>query len=135
MSWEWSHYDSGLFGMFGLALSGGPIEVGHVPMQLAVLPTGARGQMRRVIWPTLRAGNELIVRWAIPDGQRGGGTLRVLVNDEERSAIPLPLEADGWDRIVEIDTSTIAGQDARLEINLTGPDLHSPALVGIDAAW
>jgi len=36
---------------------------------------------------------------------------------------------------VRIDTREIEGQDARLEINLTGPDHHSSALVAIDAAW
>lgn len=135
MSWECSHYDSGLYGMFGLALSGASIEVGHVPEVAAVLPTGSRGQMRRVIWPSVHAGPELIVRWAIPDGQRGGGTLRVLVNDEERAAIALPTDPDGWDRFERIDTAALAGQDARLEINLTGPDQHSPAVVALDAAW
>jgi hypothetical protein len=135
MSWECSHYDSGLYGMFGLALSGGPIEVGRVPIPLAVLPTGSHGQMRRVVWPSLRAGPELVLRWAIPDGQHGGGTLRVLIDDVERTAIELPRDADGWDRIVRIDTHEIAGHDARLELDLTGPDHHSSALVGIDAAW
>lgn len=135
MSWECSHYDSGLYGMFGLALSGGPIEVGHVPEVAAILPTGTHGQMRRVIWPSLRAGPELILRWAIPDGQRGGGTLRVLVDDVERTAIELPHDPDGWDRFVRIDTTEIEGHDARLEINLTGPDHHSSAVVAIDAAW
>lgn len=135
MSWECSHFDQGLYGMFGLALSGGPIEIGHVPVALAVLPTGSHGQMRRVIWPSLRAGRQLILRWAIPDGQRGGGTLRVLVDDVERASIVLPRDPDGWDRFVRIDTSEIAGQDARLELELTGPDHHSAALVGVDAAW
>ncbi len=135
MSWECSHYDSGLYGMFGLALSGGPIEVGHVPETAAILPTGSHGQLRRVVWPTLRAGPELIVRWAIPDGQHGGGTLRVLVNDEERAAIALPTDPDGWDRIVRIDTVPIAGDAARLEISLEGPNYQSAAVVAIDAAW
>ncbi len=133
MSWECSHYDAGLSGMFGLALSGGPIEVGHVPEVLALLPTGQRGQTRRVIWPSLRAGPELLIRWAIPDGQRGGGTLRVLVNDVERAAIVMPREPDGWDRIVRIDTTEVWGQDARLEISLGGTGVAS--VVGIDAAW
>ena len=49
MSWECSHYDQGLTGMFGLALSGGPIEVGHVPEQLAILrDLKASGRIRVV---------------------------------------------------------------------------------------
>lgn len=135
MSWECSHYDSGLYGMFGLALSGGPIEVGHVPEPLAVLPTGAHGQTRRVIWPSLRAGPELVVRWAIPDGHTGGGTLRVLVDDVERAAISLPMQPDGWDRFVRIDTTEVWGDEARLEIQLTGQDRVRPSIVAIDAAW
>lgn len=136
MSWECSHYDQGLTGMFGLALSGGPIEVGHVPEQLAILPTGAHGQTRRVIWPHLRASGELVVRWAIPDGQRGGGVLRVLVNDEERALVTLPAGPDGWDRYLRIDTQAIAGTDARLEISISAPDRGRIAsAVGIDAAW
>jgi len=59
----------------------------------------------------------------------------VLVDDTERTAIVLPVDPDGWDRIVRIDTMDVVGQDARLEINLTGPDFHSAAVVGIDAAW
>ncbi len=136
MSWECSHFDQGLDGMFGLALSGGPIEVGHVPTRLAILPTGARGQPRRVIWPHLRAGGELVVRWAIPDGRRGGGILRVLIDDEERARIELPATPDGWDRYVRIDTLALAGSDARLEISLSAPErTHTSSLVGIDAAW
>ena len=135
MSWECSHYDSGLYGMFGLALSGPPIEIGHVPEQLALLPTGAQGQTRRVVWPSLRAGPELIVRWAIPDAQHGGGTLRVLVDDIERAAIVLPATADGWDRFVRIDTRELASHEARLELSLTASDPGVSSLVAIDAAW
>jgi len=136
MSWECSHHDSGLFGMFGLALSGGPVNVGHVPEPLAIFPTGQRGQMRRVVWPSLRAGPELAIRWAIPDGQRGGGTLHVLVNDVDVQAIEIPVEPDGWDRLVLIPTIEVMGQDARLELNLTGATGHfSPVVIGIDAAW
>lgn len=136
MSWECSHFDQGLDGMFGLALSGGPIEVGHVPEPLAILPTGRRGQMRRIVWPHLRAGREIVVRWAIPDGQHGGGVLRVLVNDEERARITLPATPDGWDRYERIDTAALAGSDARLEVSLAAPDgTHTPSAVGIDAAW
>lgn len=136
MSWECSHQDSGLFGMFGLALSGGPIMVGHVPEVAAVFPTGQHGQLRRVVWPALRAGPELIVRWAVPDGQHAGGTLRVLLNDVERAVIALPLDADGWDRVERIDTMDLLGQDARLEINHIGPaDRRDASVVAIDAAW
>jgi hypothetical protein len=135
MSWECSHYDSGLFGMFGLALSGGPIEVGHVPEPLAILPTGAQGQLRRIVWPSLRAGPELVLRWAIPDGQRGGGTLRVLVDDTERWSTTLPASSDGWDRFERIDTHELSGHDARLEIDLQGTSFGPSSLVAIDAAW
>jgi hypothetical protein len=135
MSWECSHLDSGLYGMFGLALSGAPIEVGHVPEPLAVLPTGVMGQTRRIVWPTLRAGPELIVRWAVPDGHRGDGELRVLVNDQVRATIHPPLTPDGWDRFERIDTHDVEGQTARLEITFAVPEHQHAALVGIDAAW
>lgn len=134
MGWECSHLDSGLFGMVGLALSGGDPTYGHVPERMMLLPTGQRGQLRRVVWPHVRAGSLLALRWAVPDGHPADGTLRVLIDDEERVVIDVPTTDDGWVRWVRIDTPELAGQDARLELTFRS-NARRAAVVGVDATW
>ncbi len=134
MGWECSHLDSGLFGMVGLALSGAAPTYGGVPEHMMLLPTGQRGQMRRVIWPHVRAGSMLALRWAVPDGHPAEGTLRVLIDDEERAVIDVPSTDDGWVRWVRIDTPELTGQDARLELTFRSNQRRA-AVVGVDATW
>jgi hypothetical protein len=134
MGWECSHLDSGLFGMVGLALSGGEVTYGHVPEQMMLLPTGQRGQLRRVVWPHVRAGQVLALRWAVPDAHPADGTLRVLIDDQERSVIEVPSTDDGWVRWVRIDTPELVGRDVRLELTFRA-NARRPAVVGVDATW
>ena len=99
-----------------------------------LLPTGQRGQLRRVVWPHVRAGSTLALRWAVPDAHAADGTLRVLIDDEERAVVEVPSTDDGWVRWVRIDTPALAGHDARLELTFRSNQRRA-AVVGVDATW
>lgn len=133
MSWECSHFDSGLFGMVGLAVSEG-IRVGGDVRELMIVPTGRGGQERRVVWPHVRAGRALDVRWAVPDGQRGDLVLEVLVDDAVVGTIEVPARGDGTVHAERIETPS-AGERARLEVRVRPRAGRHPGAVAIDAIW
>jgi hypothetical protein len=87
-----------------------------------------------VVWPHVRAGSVLAVRWAVPDGHPADGTLRVLVNDEERASVEVPSTDDGWVRWIRIETPELAGEDARLELTFRSNGRRA-GVVGVDATW
>ncbi|MDQ3037802.1 MAG: hypothetical protein M3Y87_35740, partial [Myxococcota bacterium] len=135
MSWECSHFDAGLYGMVGLAVSD-PIRVGGERREMMIVPTGRSGQERRVIWPEVRAGRRLVLRWAVPDGMRGDGVLVVRVDDREVASIEVPAHGDGVIEQQAIDTREVAGRTARLELSMRpeGGRRHQ-ATVAVDAIW
>lgn len=135
MSWECSHFDSGLYGMVGLAVSD-PIRVGGIPRRMMVLPTGRSGQERIVRWEDVRAGRALVLRWAVPDDLRGDATLVVRAGERELASIDVPPAGD--DRVHEqtIDTAALAGERATLELSLRPREgRRHQATIAVDALW
>jgi hypothetical protein len=133
--WECSHFDQGLFGMVGLALTEG-VQIGGETRQLLVVPTGRFGETRRVIWDPVRAGRSLAMRWAVPDGMRGDGVLEVIVDGQVRGALAIPPQPDGSVHEHAIDTSDVAGRDVALELRMRpGEGRRHQAIVAIDAVW
>lgn len=134
MSWECSHFDSGLYGMVGLAVSDPP-RVGGEARELMVVPTGRSGQERRVIWNDVRAGRELAIRWAVPDGLRGDALVVVRVDEREVGRFEVPARDDAAMHEIVIPTPDV-GQTARLEIAVTpSTGRRHQATVALDAIW
>lgn len=135
MSWECSHFDAGLYGMVGLAVSD-PIRVGGERRSMMVLPTGRFGQERRVVWEHVRAGECLAIEWAVPDGLRGDGVLRVRADGREIAALEIPTRGDAMTHELVIDTSDIAGQEVRLELSFRPREgQRQAATMTLDAVW
>jgi len=132
MSWECSHYDQGLYGMAGLALSEG-IRVGGEERELMIVPTGRSGQERRVVWPDVRAGRALELRWAVPDGQRGDVVVEVRVDDAVIDTIEIPAQDDGVVHAHRVETPA-AGERARLELRVR-PRARRAGAVALDGIW
>ena len=91
-NWECATYDRGVHGEVGLATSD-PLHVGgdEVPMLMISAPGG---RTRRVSWD-LPAAETVVLEVAVPDEARGGGTLTVSIDGEEREALQLPTRPDG----------------------------------------
>ncbi len=135
MSWECSHFDAGLYGMVGLAVSD-PIRVGGERRSMMVLPTGRSGQERRVLWEHVRAGEKLAIEWAVPDGLHGNGVLRVRANDREIAVLEIPPRSDGEMHELVIDTPDLRGQEVRLELSFRPRGgQRRAATMALDAVW
>ncbi len=117
MSWECSHFDRGLDGMVGLALTAPP-TVGGAPVRMLLVPTGLGGQERRVAWHHVRAGHALQLRWAVPDGHFGAAAVTVLVDGRTVDHFEVPLRGDGRVHARAVDTSPFAGRRVDLELRV-----------------
>ncbi|MCB9594295.1 MAG: hypothetical protein H6719_16295 [Sandaracinaceae bacterium] len=133
LSWECSQYDRGLTQMVGRATSSRDVRVAGVRRELLLVPSGAGGRPRTVTWPEAPAGRELVLRWAVPDGERGGATLVVRVDDEERARIEVPLVPDGELHEVRIDTARSSGS-GRLQLEMRS-HTAAVAVVGLEGVW
>jgi hypothetical protein len=133
MSWECSHFDAGLYGMVGLAVSEG-IRVGGVERALMIVPTGRSGQQRRVIWPDVRGGTVLRLTWAVPDAMRGDAVLEVWIDDRLARTIEVPMRDEAM-HVEEIATPGLAGRRARLELRVRPRTGRRQAAVALDAIW
>jgi hypothetical protein len=135
MSWECSHFDAGLYGMVGLAISD-PIRVRGERRSMMVLPTGRFGQERRVVWQNVRAGERLAIEWAVPDGLHGDGVLRVRADEREIAVLEIPPGSDGVMHELVIDTPDIRGQEVRLELSFRPREgRRQAATMALDAVW
>lgn len=131
MSWECATFDRGTHGEVGLAVDE-PAHLGGGVTTALFLPSGVRGERRRVVWPSVRAGRELTLRWAVPDGHRGTGVLVVRVDDRERGRVEVPTAPTGRFETLTLDTSDV-GETARLELELI--DTRGQGVVVIDGVW
>ncbi len=134
MGWECSHFDVGLYGMVGLALSEG-IRVGGEIQPLLLVPTGRGGQERRVVWDAVRAGRRLDVRWAVPDGEMGLGVLEMWADGTRIARIETPARGDAAMHPLRIETPAIAGRTVRFELRARPLQGHRPASIALDAVW
>ncbi len=131
MSWECATFDRGTHGEVGLAIDE-PAQIGGGAPTTLLLPSGVRGEPRRVVWPSVRAGRALTIGWAIPDGHRGTGTLVVRVDDHEVGRIALPVEPTRALEEVRFETPDV-GDTARLEFELI--EARGQSVVAIDGVW
>jgi hypothetical protein len=131
LSWECATFDQGVHGETGLAVDD-PAMVGGSPATLFFVPSGLRGERRRVVWQSVRPGSELLVRWAVPDRHAGGGELIVRVDDREVARVPVPLEPTRRLAELRIPTPDL-GERARLELEVAGPRRQS--VVVLDGNW
>ena len=133
LSWECSQYDRGLMNMVGRATSSEEVRIGGEQFELLLIPSGP-SQPRTVTWPEVEAGDQLALRWAVPDGMRGAGTLTVSVNGDARKTIELPAEPTGEAIESVVDTSDLAGQTVRLTLEVR-PTAGGVATVALDGIW
>lgn len=133
LSWECSQFDRGLTHMVGRATSTEEVRVAGVRHELLLVPSGEGRRVRTVTWPEARAGRVLELAWAVPDHERGGGTLVVRIEDEERARIAIPLAPDGQLHRERIATPGL-GETARLQLEMTS-DGGAVAVVALDAVW
>jgi len=133
LSWECSQYDRGLMNMVGRATSSEEVRIGGEQFELLLLPSGP-SQPRTVTWPEVEAGEQLALRWAVPDGMRGDGTLTVRVNDQPYKTIELPAEPTGEALESVVDTSSVAGRTVRLTLEVR-PNRRGVATVALDGIW
>lgn len=131
MSWECATFDHGTHGEVGLAVDE-PARLGGGATRAFLLPSGVRGERRRVVWPRVRAGRALTLRWAVPDGHRGTGTLVVRIDDRERARLEVPPEPTGRFETLRIETAD-AADTARLEVELR--DTRGQGVVVLDGSW
>ncbi|MBN8612293.1 MAG: DUF2029 domain-containing protein [Deltaproteobacteria bacterium] len=131
MSWECATFDRGTHGEVGLAIDE-PAQIGGGTPTTLLLPSGVRGEPRRVVWPSVRAGRALTLRWAIPDGHRGTGTLVVRVDDREVGRISLPAEPTRVMHEERLETLDV-GDTARLELELV--EARGQSVVAIQGSW
>ena len=93
LNWECATYDRGVHGEVGLATSD-PLHVGGEPMAMLMI-SAPGGRTRWVSWEDLPPAEALVLEVAVPDEARGGGTLTVSIDGQERQAIQLPTRPDG----------------------------------------
>lgn len=131
LSWECATFDRGVHGEVGLAIDE-PARVGGASPRTLLLPSGARGERRRVVWPEARAGRELTVRWVVPDNLRGSGVLIVRVDDRELGRIELSTASQRGFEERRWPTPGL-GDRARLELELR--DARGPSAVALQGEW
>ena len=131
MSWECATFDRGTHGEVGLAIDE-PAQVGGGNAHALLLPSGVRSERRRVVWPSVRAGRALTLRWAIPDGHRGTGTLIVRVDDREVGRVALPPEPTRVMHEERFETPDV-GETARLELELV--EARGQSVIAIQGSW
>ncbi|MBX3246467.1 MAG: DUF2029 domain-containing protein [Myxococcales bacterium] len=118
LAWECSTKDRSVLGMVGLGVTE-PIFVGGERRTLLLVPNEGAWN-RKVRWEGVEAGPRFFLRWAVPDHARGGATLVVTIDGEERARVPLPLEPDGRLRTERIDTAALVGRAVDVELELLG---------------
>ena len=128
-SWECSHHDRGVMGLTGLATSEG-IDVAGERTPLFLIPTGQRGEARTVTFHGAPASGSLHLTWAIPDGQPGGGELRVLFADQEIGHQSIPSRTDGHVHPWVLELPDISADSADLTFVHTGRGAR--AVVAVD---
>jgi hypothetical protein len=92
-NWECATFDRGVHGEVGLATSD-PLHVGGEEARMLMI-SAPGGRTRRVRWEALPAAEAVVLEVAVPDEARGGGTLTVSVDGEERESLRLPTRPDG----------------------------------------
>lgn len=92
-NWECATYDRGVHGEVGLATSD-PLHVGGQEARMLMI-SAPGGRTRRVSWEGLPPAEALTLEVAVPDEARGGGTLTVSIDGEERERLQLPTRPDG----------------------------------------
>lgn len=117
-NWECATYDRGVHGEVGLATSD-PLHVGgHETSMLMISAPG--GRTRRVRWAGLGPAQTLVLRVAVPDEARGGGTLTVTIDGERRDALELPPRPDGVIATHRFPTGTSEPFDLELAYEARG---------------
>ncbi|MCZ7677575.1 MAG: hypothetical protein M5U28_01875 [Sandaracinaceae bacterium] len=119
LNWECSTFDRGVHGETGLSTSQ-PLHVAGLEQPLFLISTQAARE-RRVRWEAVRATDELVLRWAVPDEMRGGGELIVRAADRELATVVLSRMPDSEVHEQRLDTRALAGQDVSLELELRPP--------------
>ena len=120
-NWECATFDRGVHGEVGLATSD-PLHVGGKDVSMLMI-SAPGGRTRRVSWE-LPAAETVVLDVAVPDEARGGGTLTVRVDGEERVALTLPTRPDG-----AIATHRVAGSSEPFELELAFEARGSTVLV------
>ncbi len=120
-NWECATFDRGVHGEVGLATSD-PLHVGGNEVSMLMI-SAPGGRTRRVSWQ-LPAAETVVLDVAVPDEARGGGTLTVSVDGEERVSLPLPTRPDG-----AIATHRFAGSSEPFELELAFEARGSTVLV------
>jgi hypothetical protein len=118
LNWECATFDRGVHGETGLATSR-PLHVGGEARAMFLITT-QRAMPRRVRWDRIAATDTLVLRWAVPDEARGGGTLRAWIDGEPLAALPLADRPDGRVHVETLDTAAWAGEPVELELELSG---------------
>ena len=130
MSWECSHHDRGRFSMVSLETRDG-VEVAGERQAMLLIPSGLRGEERRVRWEGLPARGQLSLRWAIPDGASAEGSVHVIVEGEEVDAFTLPDGPTGEVLERRVDTSRFAGQEVSLEVRVRGSERRRRSVLAL----
>jgi len=129
-AWECSHFDRGAMNLTGLVTSVDKTVGGRRVGDALVLSSGLRGQTRRIAFPPVDpAGDDLRLRWGVPDGQRGGGELRVRVDGDvvDRFLVPVDPPPGMQTRVVPLPD----GAPVELALEMTpGPAGPSTVVVG-----
>lgn len=120
-NWECATFDRGVHGEVGLATSD-PLHVGGEEVSMLMI-SAPGGRARRVSWE-LPPAETVVIDVAVPDEARGGGTLTVRVDGEERVELTLPTRPDG-----AIATHRVEGSSEPFRLELVFEARGSTVLV------
>ncbi len=117
-NWECATYDRGVHGEVGLATSD-PLHVGGEQTRMLMI-SAPGGRTRRVSWEALPPAEAIVLEVAVPDEARGGGTLRVSIDGEERQTLELPTRPDGRIATHRVEVGTGEPFDLELAFDARG---------------
>jgi hypothetical protein len=133
MSWECARMDRGTHNMVGLATDV-PAEIGGQEHLLLWLPSGW-AKIRGVRWEGIEATEALELRWAVPDTERGGGRLEVLLDGNAVHSLEIPPRPTGAVQHLRVDTPTFAGRAVTLELRHHPAGGHRASTVVLDGGF
>ncbi|MFK7990257.1 MAG: hypothetical protein AB8I08_29825 [Sandaracinaceae bacterium] len=116
LNWECATVDHGVHQEVGLATSSPPLVAGEDRGLLLI--TTHRGRARIVRWEDVDADRRLRLRYAVPDGFHGGGTLTVRLDGEAIYTVELPPEPDRVVHEVLLETARV-DWSGQLELELS----------------
>ncbi len=129
LSWECSHLDVGTYALSGLATSQPP-RVGGRDTPLFLLASTSPRQPRSASWKRVQGARALTLDWAVPDGERGGISVEVVIDGVRVDGFDVPAAPAGVLARRTVATPRAVGRAVDVTITVRGA-----GLVGLDGGF